>query len=219
MHYSHSSREPTGNITTAPPNRNQEPRATGARTGSRLWACGVEGKCRTGARSKADSESALRRRRGRSRNFPGHSHGVGRQGCRPHWHTWWCASAVVLARCPLTSWLGSRCLRRQRAAVESHGIPAVPSAEIGVFSLGFALGELVSFFAFDLIRSVTDILRHGAEKVTRGSSLKPQASSFREAISSELQVRNRKGRNIVSRSLAILASARRVRSLTDAPLA
>jgi hypothetical protein len=145
MHYSHSSREPTGNIKTAPPNRKLGPRATGARTGSRLWKCGVEGRSRTGARSKAGSESALRRRRGRSRNCSGPGHGVGRQGCRPHWHRWMCASAVVLARCPWTSWLGSRSLRRQRAADESRKIPAVPSAEIGVLSLGFYFGELVSF--------------------------------------------------------------------------
>jgi hypothetical protein len=111
MHYSHSGREPTGNIKTAPPKRRQRSKATGARTGSRLWMCGVEGRYRTGARSKADSESALRRRRGGSRNRSGSGHGVGRQGCRPHWHRWMCASAVVLARCPWTSWLGSRSLR------------------------------------------------------------------------------------------------------------
>lgn len=51
MHY--SSREPTGDTSTAPlKGTDVTPAATGARTGSRLWACGVEGKSRTGASPK-----------------------------------------------------------------------------------------------------------------------------------------------------------------------
>jgi len=190
MHYSHSSREPTGNIKTAPPNRNGT-KATGARTGSRPWMCGIVGRCRTGARSKAGSESALRRRRGGSRNPSGPGHGVGRWGCRPHWHRWICASAVVLARCRWTSWSGSRCLRRQLAAVESREIPAVPSAEILFLPGSFWFGELVSFLVIYLIRSVTDMLRRGAEKVTTGGSFNTSVSSFRETPDPK---REKKGR-------------------------
>src|SRR5437867_11709349 len=59
-----------------------------------------------------------------------------------------CASAAVLARCPLSSWLGNRCFRRQHMADDAHYIPALPTAEVGFLALRFAVGKSVSFFFF-----------------------------------------------------------------------
>src|SRR2546422_3622921 len=59
-----------------------------------------------------------------------------------------CASAAVLAGCPLSSWLGNRCFRRQHMAVDTHYIPALPTAEVGFLALRFSVGKSVSFFFF-----------------------------------------------------------------------